>query len=86
MPLRKFIVEEKNYISVWTTIDITKWEPFTWPIKYTSLTLAININFPFRYMEFFEFCYNNDRLQYIQKQDSLSKMSPPLTYMKNKKQ
>ena len=37
-------------------------------------------------MEFFEFCYNNDRLKYIQKQDSLSKMSPPLTYMKNKKE
>lgn len=41
--------------------------------------------FSLRYMEFSEFCYNDDRLKYIQKQDSLSKMPPPLTYMKNKK-
>lgn len=38
--------------------------------------------FPFRYTGFFnsKFCYN--RLKYIQKLDSLSKMSPPLTNMK----
>ena len=36
MPLRKFIVEEKNYSSVWASIDITRWEPFTWPIKHLT--------------------------------------------------
>ena len=35
MALRKFILEERNYSSVWATIDITRWDPLTRPIKHT---------------------------------------------------
>ena len=34
MALRKFILQGRNYISVWATTDITRWDPFTWPIKH----------------------------------------------------
>ena len=32
--LRKFILQGRNYISVRATTDITRWDPFTWPIKH----------------------------------------------------
>ena len=35
MALIKFILEERNYSSVWAGTDITRWDPLTWPIKHT---------------------------------------------------
>ena len=62
MPLRKFTVEEKNYSSVWAATDITRWEPFTWPIKHTYLTLAITINCPLKLLKLnFKYIYINSR-------------------------
>ena len=29
MVLRKFILKEKNYSSVWSSTDITRWDPLT---------------------------------------------------------
>ena len=34
MALRKFILEKKNYSLIWSTTDITQWDPLTWPIKH----------------------------------------------------
>ena len=42
--LRKFIIEESSYSSVWATIDITRLDPLSWPI-ILALTLDINMNF-----------------------------------------
>ena len=35
MAFRKFILEERNYSSVWAGTDITRWDPLIWPIKHT---------------------------------------------------
>ena len=35
MALRKFILEEMNYISIWATTDITTLDQLTQPIKHT---------------------------------------------------
>ena len=35
MALIKFILEERNYSSVWAGTDITRWDPLIWPIKHT---------------------------------------------------
>ena len=34
MALRKFILEEMNYSSLWASTDITRWDPLTWPTKH----------------------------------------------------
>ena len=35
MALIKFILEERNYSSVWAGTDFTRCDPLTWPIKHT---------------------------------------------------
>ena len=47
MALTKFILEERNYNSVWATTDITRWNPVG-QSNIVTLLLVINMNFPLR--------------------------------------
>ena len=47
MALKKFILEERNYNSVWATTDVTRWNSVG-QSNIVTLILVINVNFPLR--------------------------------------
>ena len=46
--LRKFIVEERSYSSVWATIDIIRWDPLSWPVNHTCSDPSHKYEFSFK--------------------------------------
>ena len=48
MALRKFILEERSYSSVWATVNSTRWDSFTWLINHACSDHVYKCEFCFK--------------------------------------